>query len=539
MKSILFFLSLGFQMVFLITTPVLADSKVLGSQQQEAGIIAGEPIILVPAPENRGFFARLAERFRNLVNFFRGEGQKAQEKADQYSEKADIYASDAAKQPEQSWLKRILQGLADIYNRAASLWRKKADTDERRADLYQEQADHYERLAEEENTNKEKEMAKCFSDLLGAYEEKKEISLIAEGAEKVACDSVVFPDNFNIWWASLPQESDSNCFIMEPNVLTGRPPITKNYPEPPNGASISESAKQAKLDACRNKLHDVLEETMKSCWRKSQGVLLGLERQRLLEAGVDANAIHCSGGLIPSYIWNTPVESRVSCWIGMGDVAYGERNSLPPPPTTSEKQGKLNECVRLFSENSNLLKKKGIGSVPTYVGECLRNKAQAVDNRLKDALRVHGVPGPYQCTSPENYSITYTGTTVVAHGVGGCQGSNFRINRVMTHTVECPFWEDIVVVEPIDESWDACVRRSMQEAKRALLQGRTAGTYTCSGRYGSNRGWNVSCSLQDGSGQFSTGYQPYPTVCNSLPKTAAIASDPSPRESAGLSSGSE
>ena len=88
-----------------------------------------------------------------------------------------MYASDAENQPEDSWFGRILQGLANMYNKAASLWRKKADTDERRADSYQEQADHYGRLAGEEDTNKEREMAKCFSDLSESLWAKKEKSI--------------------------------------------------------------------------------------------------------------------------------------------------------------------------------------------------------------------------------------------------------------------------------------------------------------------------------------------------------------------------
>ena len=210
---------------------------------------------------------------------------------------------------------------------------------------------------------------------------KRKINLIANGAEQVACDSHSFSEGFGIWWASLPNESDARCFAFNAN--EGIPPTQQgmdSFSLPPSGASLTEAEKQAKLDACHNKLNNVLEETMKSCWQKSGNVLADLERQRLLDSGVDYNSIQCSAGAVPSdiWVWHIPVESRVSCWIGMGGAFYGEKSSPSSPITTSAKQDKLSACVGLYSENSNLLRGKGIGSVPKYVGECLKDKAQAV-----------------------------------------------------------------------------------------------------------------------------------------------------------------
>lgn len=81
--------------------------------------------------------------------------------------------------------------------------------------------------------------------------------------------------------------------------------------------------------------------------------------------------------------------------------------------------------------------------------------------------------------------------------------------------------------KPISEflTWDDCVKNEMKNKQMALkeqlLQTSDANPQgiTCSGKYGSNQGWTVSCQMKvkNGLSATSTGYQSYPESCQGLP----------------------
>ena len=193
------------------------------------------------------------------------------------------------------------------------------------------------------------------------------------------------------------------------------------------------------------------------------------------------------------------------------------------------------------------------------MADCFSNIQKLLNNRKKKELIAQGIPSKYieclESSYPANSSIWWTDYPAK----GFCYDrrkpfstspkslfnlllesdhkkrfhlEDFKLaqcNMRLTtlETIEDHFLLPIllpIAMQLIPQTWDDCVKNKMKEIKRtyiielSLTSEIIPENISCSGNYGTNKGWKVTCSSTNSKiSEIRTGFMPYPEICQGLP----------------------
>lgn len=308
-------------------------------------------------PPSQGFFQswlqRIASGFRRIASLFQRKADEDNKKADSYEKGANTYEAlaktyhdkeDAQSKETAGWFQKI----ADRFRNLVAWFRGKAKENQQQADSYNQRAKEIESGINPggggvSSLTKEEEMARCLSKMQDELTERQRATLEAEGATEMSCPITItnWAVGPYIWWESYPIQG--LCHSINSPV----PPVSAQASSIMPLPSIMEGEKDKRLQECWSKLNEMLAEGMAHCLSKGQEAVNARQREELFAQG--ATQVTCNNGRFVSgpQIWWTPYPQgncyEGGSYYGITDESASSNVKFPVQPL-NWKEGKLKSC---------------------------------------------------------------------------------------------------------------------------------------------------------------------------------------------------